>query len=133
MILFSIFEAPPYRLPQWSLDFMFLPAMSKSSSFPISLPARLVFHLPDDSHCAWNEPGTRSTALLQILVSTLLLDNTMYSIRVLLCTSQHVAEFLLQAFSSCGTDEWESKKETVQLDNHRLRAGTSVPWLGQFL
>lgn len=41
------------------------------------------------------------------LVSTPLLDNTIYIIRVLLCTSQHVAEFLLQASGDRVTDEWE--------------------------
>ena len=71
----------------------------------------MVFHLPDDSHHAWNEPGARSTSLLQILVSTPLLDNTKYSVCVLLCTSQHVAEFLLQAFSGRGTDKWEARRK----------------------
>lgn len=50
------------------------------------------------------------------LVPTPLLDNTIYIVRALLWTSQHVAEFLLQAFSDRVTDEWEARRNSKTWD-----------------
>lgn len=96
----------------------------------------MVLHLLAGSHSAWSEMNSQSTSLLQI--PGIDAASYIYIIHVLLCTSHHIAEFLLQTFSSCLIDEWEAKikAKTLGLDklnNHRLETRSQVLRLGQFL